>query len=224
MQKPCLYIVAVPIGNDLDFTLRGIDTVKNADIIIGEECSTTERMLKRLNIPGKEIIVLNEHNEESDALSIVKNIMEKSLSVALVSEAGTPCIADPGAMLVNLCYENGLKVVPIPGVSSIMATLMVSGLVKGSFKYIGFLSANKETRLRELKKIKNETIPIVLLDTPYRMKPLLNDIVLVLGSEKKMIFAYKLTQIEEMIIKSTAGDVKSKCNDLPKGEFVIVLN
>ena len=240
LKKKCLYVVAVPIGNFDDFTFRAIETLKNADIIVGEERSTTEKILKRLKIENKEIALLNEHNEESEARALLQQIIEKNYSVVLISEAGTPCIADPGAFFVNLFHEYSLKVVPIPGVSSIMAALMVAGIApsatferdekikggivtKGNFKYIGFLSQNKETRQKELKQLNFEKIPIILLETPYRMKPFLKDIFFICGAEKKIVFAYKLTHPEEMIIKSTVSDILKQTENLKKGEFVVIL-
>jgi len=221
--KKSLYPVAIPIGNPQDITLRAIETLKQADIIIGEERSTTERILKRLNIQNKEILLLNEHNEHTDAKDIFHHIISNNYSAALISEAGTPCLADPGAVLVNLFHEYNLPIIPIPGVSSITTTFMVSGLVKNSFKYIGFLSPNKETRRKELKQLSQEKIPCIILETPYRMKQILNDINDICGKNKQILFAYKLTQPEELIIKSTISDVITKTKDLKKGEFVILL-
>jgi 16S rRNA (cytidine1402-2'-O)-methyltransferase len=221
--KPALYPVSVPIGNYDDITLRAINVLKNADLIIGEERSTTEKLLKKYDIHNKEIILLNEHNETNDAKSILLSIIQNNLSAALFSEAGTPCIADPGALLVNLCHEYHIPVVPIPGVSSIMTALMASGLVNDSFKFIGFLSVKKEIRLKELKSLNSEQQPIIFLETPYRMRPLLNDIEKVCGKNKNLIFAYKLTQPEEFIIKSNIVDIIQKTQNLRKGEFVIIL-
>ncbi len=223
LKRPALYPVAVPIGNYEDITLRAIETLKDSDLIIGEERATTERILKKYKIFNKEIILLNEHNEFEDAKSFLMQIIQNNLSVALISEAGTPCIADPGAILVNLCHEYHIPVVPIPGVSSIMTALMASGIINDSFKFIGFLSAKKEIRQNELKSLITESLPIVFLETPYRMRPLLKDIAMVCGPKKNLIFAYKLTQPEELIIKSNINDIIDKTQNLKKGEFVIIL-
>ena len=223
LQKKALYLVAIHIGNEQDITLRAIETLKNADLVIGEERPSTEKTLKRLGITNKEIITLNEHNEKKEATEILKYIMEKEISAALISEAGTPCIADPGASLVNLFHKHNLKVIPIPGVSSIITALMTSGIITEGFKYIGFLPANNEKRLTELKKLSTEKLPIVILETPYRMKAILKDIHNTFGNNKQIVFAYKLTQPNELIIKSTISDIITKTANLPKGEFVIVL-
>ena len=223
IKKKYLYLVSVPIGNFDDFTIRGIETLKNADIIIGEERATTEKILKKLGIFNKEILLLNEHNESKEALDIFHNIINNNLSAALISEAGTPCIADPGTILVNIFHQNKLPVVPVPGVSSIITAIMVSGITTDSFKYIGFLSSNSETRLKELKSLSKEKIPIVFLETPYRKKQVLNDISIVYGKNKIIVFAYKLTQPEEIVIKDTVFNVIEQTKDFKKGEFVIVI-
>jgi len=223
LLKKTLYTVAIPIGNFNDFTLRAIETLKHADLIIGEERSTTERILKKLSIENKEITILNEHNETKDAKELFHYIIEKDYSVALISEVGTPCIADPGAVLVNLFHEYNLRIVPIPGVSSITTALMVAGLTKDSYKYIGFLSPNKEMRRKELKLLSQEKLPCVILEAPYRMKQILTDIMDICGKNKQVLFAYKLTQPEEFIIKSDISTIVSKTNELKKGEFVLVL-
>ena len=223
LHKKCLYVVAVPIGNYSDFTLRAIEILKDVDLVIGEEYSTTEKILKRIGIVHKEIFVLNEHNEKDVCLDLIHEMTTKKLSVAIISEAGTPCIADPGARLVDQCHQNHIRIVPIPGVSSIMTTLMVSGLIKDSFKYIGFLPVKTELRKTELIKLNKENIPIIILETPYRMKQLLSDIHDKCGEKKRIIFAYKLTQPEEMILKDTIFEIIKKTVDIKKGEFIVVL-
>ena len=225
LKKKCLYPVAVPIGNFDDFTLRAIQTLKDADLIIGEERATTERILKRLQIQNKEIIILNEHNEKTEAKNILNYIVKQNYSAAMISEAGTPSVADPGAILINMFHQNNLSVIPIPGVSSIMTALMVAGNenYNASYKYVGFLSQKKEIRQKELKELNLEKIPIIILDTPYRMKPLLKDIKAICGNQKKIVFTYKLTQPEEFIIKSNITDVIAKTENLKKGEFVVIM-
>ena len=218
-----LYLVAIPIGNQEDFTIRAIETLKSVDLIIGEERATTERILKKLGIQNKEIKILNEHNEKTEAHLLFNYILDNSFSAALISEAGTPCIADPGAVLVNIFHDNNLQVIPVPGASSIMCMLMASGLLNNQFKYAGFLSRDKEIRKSELKQLNTEKIPIVILEAPYRMKQVLQDIYTVCGENKMVVFGYKLTQPEEMIIKSKITNVIKKTENLKKGEFVIVL-
>jgi len=223
LDKPCLYIVAVPIGNPEDITLRAIETLKDADIIIGEEKSTTEKILKRHGLIPKEICLLNEHNETTEAQNIYKRILTLSYSAALISEAGTPCIADPGATLVNLCHKHNIKVVPVPGVSSIMATLMVAGLTSEPFKYIGFLPVKDDKRRLALSHIAKERLPVIIMETPYRRRQLLSLICEICGNDRQIVFAYKLTYPDELILKCSIADVIAQTDNLPKGEFVVVM-
>jgi len=223
MKKICLYPIAIPIGNNDDITLRAINILQNVDVVIGEERNTTEIFLKRNRVTNKEIIVLNEHNEKNEAISILHYLINNDSQAALISENGTPCIADPGASLVNLFHEYGLPVVPIPGASSIMAALMSAGIVQNCFQFTGFLSPKTEIRRQEIKNFLKITIPIIILETPYRRKVLLHDLQTICGAQKKIVFAYKLTMPDELIIKSTVEDVIKRTNDLQKGEFVIIL-
>ena len=222
-KTPILFPIATPIGNYKDITIRAIEVLKSVDVIIAEEISTAERLLKKYDIIGKRIIALNEHNEKTDTKEIFENLVENNLSAALISEAGTPCLADPGASLVNLFHKNKLKISPIPGISSITATLMVSGLLTDKFKYIGFLSPKKEDRQKELKLLTNEKLPVIILETPYRRKAFLKDIHDILGPKKNMVFAYKLTQPEEFILKASISEIIKQTESLKKGEFVVVL-
>lgn len=223
MKRPALYPIAVPIGNFKDITLRAIETLKEVDIVIGEERSTTEKILKKYEIFDKEIIILNEHNEKDEAKNILHHIIDKKIAAALISEAGTPCVADPGAILVNLCNNYNIQVIPIPGVSCIMTALMTAGILENSFKYIGFLSPKTEIRQKELKELNKENIPVVFLETPYRMRPLLNDIMQFCGKNKQLTFAYKMTQKEEFVLNGSISDIIKKTESLKKGEFVIIL-
>jgi 16S rRNA (cytidine1402-2'-O)-methyltransferase len=235
-----LYLVAVPIGNDKDFTIRAIETLLSVDVIIGEEYSTTEKILKKakqlyerqniqkndgITLTKQEILILNEHNQSIEDENIFTYLVKNNLSAALISEAGTPCFADPGASLVNLFVSKRLRVIPIPGVSSLMATIMVSGIniETSGFRYFGFLSQKTEERQKQLKMLSSERVPVVLLETPYRMKVLLRDIQINCGDCRNIVFAYKLTYPDEFIIRDTISKVIQVTADLKKGEFAIVL-
>ena len=142
--------------------------------------------------------LLNEHNEKEQSYNILQILLMESKSAALISDAGTPLFADPGNNLVWQCHQNGIQVIPVPGASSIMAALMVAGLTVDKFLYYGFLPANKEKRLEAIKKIPMH-LNVVLLETPYRLKPILRDIIRVLGPQRQAVIAYKLTQPQEKI-------------------------
>ena len=220
-----LKIVRVELNAPLSKGGKG-GMIPNVDTS-GLELSATEQIHETSQVEANftpTIFILNEHNEKEETITIFNYIVENKLSAALISEAGTPCFADPGASLVDLFHKNNLTVIPIPGVSSIMATMMVSGVLDNQgFYYFGFLSPKTEIRQSQLKKLNKEKLPVIIMETPYRMKPLLKDIQSICESDKRIVFAYKLTQPEELIIKSTISDVINKTKDLKKGEFVIIL-
>jgi 16S rRNA (cytidine1402-2'-O)-methyltransferase len=143
-------------------------------------------------------------------------------TAAIISDAGTPLFADPGNNLVWYCHQNGLDVVPLPGASSIMAALMVSGLKLEQFLYYGFLPANKDERKRAIKRLPNN-YDLVFLETPYRLKQLLADMKKILGENRQAIIAYKLTQPTESIFWGNLQELTTMTHDLPKGEFVFIL-
>ena len=148
--------------------------------------------------------------------------IESNESAALISDAGTPLFADPGNNLVTKCHEYNIRVIPVPGASSLLAALMGSGLKMDKFLYYGFLPANKDKRIKELKKIP-ENFDIILLETPYRLKQLLRDMVKILGEKRKAVLAYKLTLPEEKFFHGNLKELTIMTEDLPKGEFVLIL-
>ena len=166
--------------------------------------------------------LLNEHNEKEQSYHILQILLMENKSAALISDAGTPLFADPGNNLVWQCHQNGIQVVPIPGASSIMAALMIIGLATDKFLYYGFLPANKEKRLEAIKKIPTH-LNVILLETPYRLKPILRDMIRVLGQQRQALIAYKLTQPQEKIFWGNLTELSQMTEELPKGEFVFIL-
>ena len=166
-----LSIVSTPIGNLDDITLRAIESLRKADVIIGEEYREVTTLLKRLDIPKPQLELLNEHSKEDDLQELLKLCLEKN--VALVSDCGTPGFCDPGAHLVKLCRDHGLDVKPVPGASSLMALLAVSGRKLQSFYFRGFLPAKKELRQSALKEVAKDSRNQVIMYTPYRLSKLL---------------------------------------------------
>ncbi len=219
--KPGLYVVATHIGNPDDITLRALKVLKEVDFVICEEYKMGSKLLRFYEIK-KPLVNLNEHNEEEESLNIVQRLILNGESAALISDAGTPLFADPGNNLVHQCYENGVNVTPIPGASSIMAALMVSGLELKKFLYYGFLPANKNERQAALRRLP-DGYDIVLLEAPYRLKPFLLDMKKILGKNRQAILAYKLTQPTEKIFWGSLEELSIMTTDLPKGEFVFIL-
>ena len=167
-QTGCLYIVATPIGDMGDITLRAIETLRKVDGVICEEARVGTTLLKKLEIPIKELILLNEHNEQEQAANLVIRIA-KGESFALISDCGTPVFADPGAFLVQQISQMELPVVPIPGASSLMAALSVLDFKLERFVYAGFLPRDPVQRRKQLESLRYLKMATVVMDTPYRL-------------------------------------------------------
>jgi len=221
ISKPEVFIVATPIGNPEDITLRAIRVLKNVDLVICEEAKVGSKLLNRLKI-DKPLELLNEHNEKNKSYEIFLKIAQDKLSVAIISDSGTPLFADPGTNLVNLCLEGGITVRPVPGASSLMACLMSAGIKIDRFFFHGFLSNNSKRRIQELKKLPLDT-DIIFLEAPYRLKFLLKDMIKVLGRRRRIILAYRLTYPEEKILRGTLAEISRWTQNLSKGEFVLIL-
>jgi len=175
MKIGCLYIVATPIGNYKDITLRALEVLGDADAVICEEFRLASTLLKKLEIPSKELLQLNEHNESERAPELLQLLLSGK-HLALISDCGTPAFADPGTQLIKLALEFQVPVVPIPGVSSLMALISVSPLSMDRFYFAGFLPRKTPQRQQELKALQRMNVPIILMDTPYRLEKLLQEI------------------------------------------------
>ncbi len=221
--KPGLYVVATHIGNEDDITLRALKVLKNVDFVICEERKIGSRLLRYYEIK-KPVELLNEHNEAENTQPLLERLLYDGESAAIISDAGTPLFADPGNQLVDLCHKNGVNVYPVPGPSSIMAALMGSGIPLKQFFYYGFLPANRHERIEALRKFRIKGgVDTVFLETPYRLAKLLKDMAKMLGNNRRIIIAYKLTQPQEKFFVGTLEEVMIMTKDLPKGEFVIIL-
>ena len=217
-----LSIVATPIGNFGDITLRAIETLKNADVVILEERRQGTTLLKKLDIAPRDILALNEHNEETDSLSIIARLINGE-NIALMSDAGTPVFADPGAYLIRQAIEMGIQVIPIPGPSSLMAALSVLNFKLERFVFGGFLSRVPDQRRQELTQLRGLHMPVVLLDAPYRLTALLEDVGKIFGKNRQVTLAYDLTLPGETIFRGTAIDVQRQTANR-KGEYVLVIH
>jgi len=217
-----LYLVATPIGNFEDITFRAISVLKSVDLVVYEERREGERLLRHLGIQ-KPVESLNEHNEAAASYNILDHLKE-GRSVALVSDCGTPVFSDPGQLLVRKAIQQHVKVVPIPGASSLMPALTVSGFSIDRFLFYGWLSPKKERRRAELRQLLQEKRTIVLMDTPYRLVSLLRDLAETFGVARRICIAFNLTLPDEGIFHGTASDLYRKFAEKEmKGEFVIVI-
>jgi 16S rRNA (cytidine1402-2'-O)-methyltransferase len=224
MDNPgSLYVVATPIGNYEDITLRAINVLKTVDAIICEEMREGSTLLHKLGIQNKELIPLNEHNEDTQAQEIIQRILLKGHSFALISDCGTPVFADPGCNLINQSVEFDISVIPIPGPSSLTTALSIVDQKIDKFIYSGFLSRDEKQRQTELRQLKNLNMTVILMDTPYRLVNLLKDVAKVFGAERNITLCCDLTLPTETILR---GTVSHALNHLAKrkSEFVLIIH
>ncbi len=221
-MKSKLYIVSTPIGNYEDITLRALRILKECDFIICEEYKEARRLLSQYQIQ-KELVALNEHNEKEVSVEIIKKLKEGQ-SAALVSDCGTPLFSDPGHYLVSLAIQNKIDIVPVPGASSLLSALVGSGLDFEKFYYRGWLSPKKDIRKKQLLDLRRIKETIILLDTPYRLQALLEDVTKILGENLRVVLAYELTKDKEKFYRGSALKVfnLAKQENL-KGEFVLII-
>ncbi len=218
-----LFLVATPIGNPDDITLRALNTLKSVDLIACEELKPARRLLSEYGIE-KELIPLNEHNEQEAAKEVVKQI-KSGKNIALISDGGTPLFSDPGHFLLQLCIQAEIQTVPVVGANSLIPALTASGLDTEKFYYYGWLSPKKEVRKKELQMLTNIKEVIVLLDTPYRLIRILNDVKISFGKKQKIVLAYKITMDEEQFFRGDVSKVLAVVEKSNlKGEFVLLID
>lgn len=221
-MKPKLYIISTPIGNYEDITLRALRILKECDFIICEEFKEARRLLSNYKIE-KELFSINEHNENENVNDLLLKLLEGK-TAALISDCGTPLFSDPGHLLVDLALQNRIEVVPIPGASSLLTALVGSGLDFEKFYYYGWLSPKKDIRRKQLLDLRKRKETIVLLDTPYRLKTLMEDIVKLLGSNIPCVLAFELTKENEKFYRGNAGNILNVVErERLKGEFVLMI-
>jgi len=216
-----LYVVATPIGNPDDITLRAINTLKEADAVVCEELKPGSTLLKKLGIEGQEIVLLNEHNEQEVAADLLVRLLNGE-SLAMISDCGTPVFSDPGAYLIQLASSSGVTVSPVPGASSLMSALSVLDFKMGRFVFAGFLSRDPNQRRSELTRYRSLRIPVVLMDTPYRLGALLDDVIKVFGKNVWVTVGCDMTLPGETVYRGEAEDVRKKIGPR-KAEFVMVV-
>lgn len=214
-----LTLVATPIGHIKDITLRAIESLQEADVVIGEEFREVSTLLKRLEIVGKKMEVLNEHSKDEDVAALADLCAQSK--VALVTDCGTPGFCDPGARLVAVCRKKGIAVTTNPGASSLMCLLSLAGDNIKQFVFRGFLPAEREERQRALIEISRETQAVVLMDTPYRLKKLVGELAGTMPGRQALL-ALDLTQPTEEILEGSLQEIAGKVQDR-KAEFMLLL-
>ena len=218
-----LYIVATPIGNLSDISKRAVETLENADIVAAEDTRHTIGLLNHFGL-SKRLISYHEYSDEKKANALL-DFIEDGKNVALVSDAGTPIVSDPGLPLVTLAKQRGIKVVPVPGACAAVTAFCASGVNNGRFLFYGFLEAKSTERKKELKKIKNYDVPVILYESPHRLLKTLEDIIKVCGEQTRITAARELTKVHEEFFCGNARQVYDEFagRESVKGEFVLIL-
>jgi 16S rRNA (cytidine1402-2'-O)-methyltransferase len=218
-----LYLVATPIGNLEDITLRAIRVLKQADLIACEDTRQTQKLLNHYGITTP-TISYHEHNEAARAAELVEKLVQGA-RVAVVTDAGTPGISDPGFRLVSLAVERGVPVAAIPGAAAFVSALVASGLPSEGFSFRGFLSPKSAARRRELEQARSSAQTEVFYEAPHRILATLEDALAVLGPERRIVVARELTKIHEEFLRGTATQVLDivKSRAEIKGEIVLMI-
>lgn len=217
------YVVATPIGNLEDITLRALRILRDeASVIACEDTRQTKKLLDHFDI-HKPLVSYHEHNEASRTKELLERL-GRGESVALVSDAGTPLISDPGYRVVEAAVKAGFPVVPIPGASALLTALSVSGLPTDTFRFIGFVPPKSGARRRWLESLKNETATVIAYESPHRIIEMLTDMHQILGA-RPLVLARELTKIHEEFLRGTPADVLRSLETRPvvKGEITLVI-
>lgn len=224
MTQSILYVVATPIGNLGDITLRALEILKSVDVIAAEDTRHTAGLLSYFGIT-KKLIAVHEHNEHKSAQILLERL-QAGESIALVTDAGTPGISDPGAIVVDVLHDAGVKVVPIPGASAVIAALSASGITDAGFSFIGFLPASGSQRRKALDSYKSLRHTLVFYEAPHRIVECVVDMATVLGGERRITIARELTKTFETIHRCALSDAQAWIEgdaNQQRGEFVLLV-
>lgn len=214
-----LYLVATPIGNLNDITLRAIEVLKQVDIIAAEDTRHTLKLLNHLNIK-KPLISYYREIEKTKSEILIKKILEGK-NIALVSDAGTPAISDPGEEIVREAIKNNIEIHPIPGACAFVNALICSGLNTREFIFIGFLPTNNKEKKEKLNKLKNENKTLIFYESPHKIKITLENMLEIFGN-RKIVLAKEISKIHEEFIRGTIDEVLEKSKEI-KGEIVLLV-
>jgi 16S rRNA (cytidine1402-2'-O)-methyltransferase len=220
---PGLYVVATPLGNAADVTLRALWVLRMADCVAVEDTRTTAPLLARFGIHQR-LVALHQHNEAERSGPLLERLA-RGERVALVSDAGTPAISDPGALLVRAARAAGVRVIPVPGASSLTAALSVAGVRAGDIRFVGFAPARTQARRRHWRAIAAEGAAVVLFEAPHRMAATARELAEALAPQRRILVARELTKKFESLIETTAADLPALiAGAAPRGEYVLVID
>lgn len=217
-----LYIIGTPIGNLEDITLRQLRMLREVDFIAAEDTRVTRKLLNHFEI-STPAVSFHEHSGEAGAQRIAARI-QAGESCGIVTDAGMPCISDPGEPLIRLCYEMGIPVTVVPGPSAVVTAIAVAGQPSGQFVFEAFLPVPKKERTERLKRLKNETRTIILYEAPHKLIRTLTDLGEAFGEDRGISLCRELTKIHEEVIRTTIGEaLKIYETREPRGEYVLVI-
>ncbi|MGA8862372.1 MAG: 16S rRNA (cytidine(1402)-2'-O)-methyltransferase [Gallionella sp.] len=224
--EPALYVVATPIGNLRDITLRALEVLAAADVLAAEDTRNTAHLLAHHGISANRLIAVHQHNERGAAGKVI-SLLQAGQSVAFVSDAGTPAISDPGALLVKAVRNAGLRVIPVPGASAVMAALSAAGLNEPHFLFYGFLPNKSAARRTALQSLANYPFTLVFYEAPHRIVECIADLCSVLGGERQVVLAREITKLFETIYSCALRDAEAwLLSDInrQRGEFVVLVS
>ncbi len=216
------YIIGTPIGNLGDITLRQLEMLEAVDFICAEDTRVTLKLLNRYDIKNH-LVSFHEHSSQADAQKIIDRILGGE-NCGIVTDAGMPCISDPGEVLVQMCEKNNIAVRVVPGPSAVVSAVALSGFPARRFPFEGFLPVPKKERSERLEDLRNETAVMVFYEAPHKLKATLSDLAGVFGGDRKIAICRELTKIHEEILRMTLAEAKEYYSvHEPKGEFVLVV-
>lgn len=214
-----LYLVATPIGNLDDITLRAINVLKEVDVIAAEDTRHSLKLLNHLEI-SKPLISYHRHNEEIKKELLINKLLDGE-NIALITDAGTPAISDPGEVIVKEAIRNNIEIVPIPGACALINALITSGLDTKEFSFYGFLPLNKKLRQKKFEELKKETKTMIIYEAPHKIVTTLNDIYKYLG-DVNIVLARELTKIHESFLRGKISEIIPQMKEI-KGEMIILI-
>jgi 16S rRNA (cytidine1402-2'-O)-methyltransferase len=221
-----VYVVATPIGNLRDISLRALDVLAAVDAIAAEDTRNTKHLFTHHGLVAHHLLALHRHNERAAAEKII-TLLKQGHSVALVTDAGTPAISDPGALLVRAVREAGYRVIPIPGANAAMAALSAAGISTPHFLFYGFLPNKPAARRNELQTLSRLPYELIFYEAPHRILECVSDLHLIFGSKRQIVFARELTKLFETVHSCTLGEALNWLNEdanNQRGEFVLLVS
>lgn len=224
--EAALYVVATPIGNLRDITLRALEVLAAADVVAAEDTRNTAHLLTHHDISANRLMAVHQHNERGAAEKIIA-LLQSGQSIAFVSDAGTPAVSDPGALLVQAVLAAGLRVIPIPGASAVIAALSAAGLAAPHFLFYGFLPNKSAARCTALQALSEYPYTLVFYEAPHRIVECVADLCAVLGGQRQIVLAREVTKLFETIHRCTLQDAEAwllSDSNQQRGEFVVLVS